>query len=208
MSFSEYKIILVISTCALFVFLMVWFVCFLLSRRKVRKTSKSEKNNHDMQNIFPVYEKSVDEKISGSVAQLNELVAAINVFTGELESTVNEFMRKADAKERALKQLLKETEVAISRLDKARRYTANSQLSSTYQTSSPEKIYASVVEEKNNDKVDNISIENPAHKLLSGNYKKVLDLYSQGIALAEISRQLSMDKGKVELICNLQKKLQ
>lgn len=172
MTVNEYKIILFGSSCVLLGFLAVWYLYFVFKKNIAENPADSR------------VDRTQDHQVVKSVDTLSELIRSVNIFTDELESTVNELMRKAEAKEKRLQYLLSEADKAAAMLEKIR-----------LERDVPPQVPAE-------------EAPRVKHKLLSGSYGKVLELHGRGDSMEKISRSLSMDKGQVELICNLQKKLQ
>jgi DNA-binding NarL/FixJ family response regulator len=139
------------------------------------------KKNDDKQAAQSVAGGSMDHK-----KQLDELTRSISLFVAELNSASEEILRKLDEKEQRLNNLMQDAQRVIDRMELPVREEL---------VAVPERFDQASME------ADNRGV------LLEQRYRSIFDLYDQGVSIADIARKVNMEKGQVQLIFNLRRKV-
>lgn len=186
MSVEEYKLIIAISVVALVLFVGLWFVFFLLSRRKTNANNTAS---------------STERAVAARSAQLNKLIKSLDVLMDEVEASINNALKRAEYKERRLNELMRKADIIITKLEKVQVNSLSDPASQAVT-----KAYADhhietkkVMSQPSSDRVSS--------KPKGDKFKQVVDLINQGKTISDVASYLKIDKGEVELICNLQKKI-
>jgi len=183
----DYKLILLISSSLLALFVAVWVAWFLTSHKKPGQASRKA------------------ARPTGGAAggrEIKALTAAVTGLIDELNDTMNSIMARAEEKERRLKQLVSQAENKIKSLEAHMEALKDAGMPAMMleeplspASSSANELSRRVTEDKG------------MHKILTGKYRQIFDLYDQGMTIDEISRSLSMEKGEIQLVFNLRRKL-
>jgi hypothetical protein len=133
--------------------------------------------------------------------ELSELLAAVSTLTRELEETANAAFRRFEQKERRLTQLIAEAETAASRLESR---AAPAPVSAS--GGSPVRQYAVVEDLVPQQKVVPVAPPSAEPRVSTqGKYAKAAELMALGRSASDVSRELSLHVGELELINNLRK---
>ena len=192
----DYKVILLVSSTLLALFLAIWVVWFLAVHRRGRPAPAQ----------IPVRRPSVQRSIAASSPVMSErdiraLTAAVNDLIDELNATMESIMTRAEQKERRLKQLVSQAENKIKSLEAHLEALKDGGVPAVMRDDP----VSSVAE--TTEAAREIAEDRGMHKILTGKYRQIFDLYDQGMTIDEISRRLTMEKGEVQLVFNLRRKL-
>lgn len=126
-----------------------------------------------------------DSRAAGK--QIDDLARSISLFVSELHEASDEILRRLDDREQSLRQVMQEAQGLIVRLEELRRPDTDA--------------FAQVQ-----------AGEPPVRQISYGQgleqrYREIFSLYDQGVSIADIARTMGMEKGQVELIFNLRRKM-
>lgn len=125
----------------------------------------------------------ITEKIS-SYGKVKDLEQTVSVFVSEIQSVTKDAFEHAQEVIEHLSELVEKAEDQIQRLERQRM----------------------ISDITGSDRTD---VENVSEKLkeFDSKYANIFELYDQGLSLEEIAQKTNMDKGQVELIFNLRRKM-
>jgi len=133
--------------------------------------------------------------------ELSELLSAVTTLTREMEETANAMFRRFEQKERRLEQLMKEAEDCAGRLESRKPVSSSVVRESIRRYSTVEDMPPAPVARPLAQPV----AEQPARATASGKYAKAAEMMALGKSASDVSRELSLHVGELELINNLRK---
>jgi DNA repair exonuclease SbcCD ATPase subunit len=193
---QDYKMILFVSSTLLALFLVLWVVWFMAAHQG-RKSLSAQVRDRRSSVLRPVTASSP----AMSERDIRALTAAVNDLIEELNSTMEGIMSRAEQKERRLKQLVSQAENKIKSLEAHLEALKDGGVPSVMREDPASTVKKAEVSLQETDQ------DKSMHKILTGKYRQIFDLYDQGMTIDDISRRLSMEKGEVQLVFNLRRKL-
>ena len=124
--------------------------------------------------------------------ELHELLSAVATLTREMEETANTIFRRFEQKERRLELLIKEADAAIARAGER-------------QAAAPALRQYATVEELAPAPRQEAPVPPAPRATAQGKYAKAAELMALGKTASDVSRELSLHVGELELINNLRK---
>jgi len=124
---------------------------------------------------------------SAAGQQLDDLARSISLFVSELHKASEEISGRLDAKEQSLRQAMQDAQGLIDRREERRRPGAEALVPAAYGGEPVRR--------------------EPQPQGLEQRYREIFSLYDQGVSIADIARTMGMEKGQVQLIFNLRRKM-
>lgn len=124
---------------------------------------------------------------SQQLMDINDLTEAMGRFTSELKTTFNNIISKIEYKAKELESLIAEADKRIEKLN----------------TQEPISAGIKPVDEGNK----SVSQTYRGSTNFKERYQEIFDLNDQGLDIDKIAKKTNMDKGEIQLILNLRKKV-
>lgn len=186
MTVEEYKIIIMISVGALAVFILIFLAFLFLGRKKTSATESAADK---------------ERLLAQRSQQLNQLIKSLDVLMDEVEGAINAALKRAEYKEKRLNELIRQADLRLTKLERTQAKSVIPQaINSVAQVYSKSSLPAD--EENVEPKADLVKNSSKSKK-----YEQVTQLISRGLTHEQIAKELKIDKGEIELISNLHKKI-